>query len=136
MIGIAMDLDWLKDFLALAETANFSRAADVRNVTQPAFSRRIRALEDWVGAPLFLRTAQGATLTAAGEVFRSAAIDLARDLDKARLAVQAAHERESASLSVAATHALSFNFFPAWIHRLLDLETLANLSLVSDTMSA
>ena len=44
-IGIVMDLDWLKDFLALAEQKNFSRAADARNVSQPAFSRRIRALE-------------------------------------------------------------------------------------------
>ena len=43
-----MDLDWLKDFLALAEQGNFSRAADVRNVTQPAFGRRIRAMEDWI----------------------------------------------------------------------------------------
>ena len=50
-----MDLDWLKDFLALAELKTFSRAADARNVTQPAFSRRIRALEDWIGAPLFVR---------------------------------------------------------------------------------
>ncbi|HEX2474430.1 MAG TPA: LysR family transcriptional regulator, partial [Lacipirellulaceae bacterium] len=61
-----MDLDWLKDFLALAEQGNFSRAADVRNVTQPAFSRRIRAMEDWIGVPLFVRGAQGTSLTPAG----------------------------------------------------------------------
>ena len=50
-----MDLDWLKDFLALAELKSFSRAADARNVTQPAFSRRVRALEEWVGTRLFSR---------------------------------------------------------------------------------
>ena len=50
-----MDLDWVRDFLALAEHRTFSRAAEARNVTQPAFSRRIRALEEWVGTPLFLR---------------------------------------------------------------------------------
>jgi len=38
----------------LAERRNFSRAAEARHVTQPAFSRRIRALEDWVGTPLVL----------------------------------------------------------------------------------
>ena len=65
-----MDLDWLKDFLALAQEKNFSRAADARHVTQPAFSRRIRALEDWMGTPLFERSAQGATLTPAGAYFR------------------------------------------------------------------
>ncbi|MBL9048416.1 MAG: LysR family transcriptional regulator, partial [Tabrizicola sp.] len=45
-----MDLNWLEDFLALAESRSFSRAAEVRGVTQSAFSRRIRALEDWLGA--------------------------------------------------------------------------------------
>jgi DNA-binding transcriptional LysR family regulator len=40
-----MELIWFEDYLALAETLNFSRAAELRNITQPAFSRRIRALE-------------------------------------------------------------------------------------------
>ena len=41
-----LDLEWLEDFLALAETGNFSRAAEARAIAQPAFSRHIRALED------------------------------------------------------------------------------------------
>ena len=77
-----MDLDWLKDFLALAEQRNFSRAAEVRNVTQPAFSRRIRALEDWIGTPLFVRGAQGASLTPAGIHFQPLAEDLLRSLQR------------------------------------------------------
>ena len=71
-----MDLDWLKDFLALAEHGNFSRAADARHVTQPAFSRRIRALEEWVGTALFARSTQGATITPAGEHFRPMAEEM------------------------------------------------------------
>ena len=47
-----MDIMWLEDFIKLADEGNFSRAAEARNLTQPAFSRRIRALEDWVGATL------------------------------------------------------------------------------------
>ena len=47
--GMTLDLAYLLDSKALAETGSFSRAAFVRNVTQPAFSRRIRALEDWAG---------------------------------------------------------------------------------------
>jgi hypothetical protein len=38
----AVNLIWLDDFLVLADTGNFSRAADERHLTQPAFSRRIR----------------------------------------------------------------------------------------------
>ena len=48
-----MNLSWLEDFLALAASGNFSRAAQERHMTQPAFSRRIRALEEWLGATLF-----------------------------------------------------------------------------------
>jgi LysR family transcriptional regulator, hypochlorite-specific transcription factor HypT len=35
-----MELKWVEDFLQLAETGSFSRAAELRYVTQPAFSRR------------------------------------------------------------------------------------------------
>lgn len=131
-----MELDWLKDFIALAEHGNFSRAADIRHVTQPAFSRRIRALEEWVGTPLFARSAQGASLTAAGEAFHPLALELMRSLDRARRATLAAAERETASLAIAATHALSFTFFPKWIARHVDLETAGKLNLMSDTMQA
>lgn len=44
-----MELKWLEDFTALANTLSFSRAAEVRNVTQSAFSRRIKQLEMWLG---------------------------------------------------------------------------------------
>jgi DNA-binding transcriptional LysR family regulator len=42
-----MDTKWLEDFHSLVETRSFSRAAQLRHVTQPAFSRRIHALEAW-----------------------------------------------------------------------------------------
>ena len=50
-----MRLEWLEDILAVVETGSFNAAATRRNVTQPAFSRRIRAIEDFVGAELFDR---------------------------------------------------------------------------------
>ena len=58
-----MNLIWLEDFLALASTGNFSRAAEERHMTQPAFSRRIRALEEWLGVVLIDRTTHPAALT-------------------------------------------------------------------------
>jgi LysR family transcriptional regulator, hypochlorite-specific transcription factor HypT len=131
-----MELDWLKDFLALAEQGNFSRAADVRNVTQPAFSRRIRALEDWIGAPLFVRSAQGATLTAADAYFRPLADDMMRTVDRVRRDTRAVDERQTTSLSIAATHALSFTFFPSWIRRHVSLDAFGTLNLISDSMEA
>ncbi len=60
-----METKWLEDFLSLARTMNFSRSADERFVTQPAFSRRIKALEVWAGTPLIDRDAYPIELTTA-----------------------------------------------------------------------
>jgi DNA-binding transcriptional LysR family regulator len=61
-----MQLKWLEDFVALAQTRSFARAAELRHVTQPAFGRRIKALEAWAGSPLIERASAPLTLTAAG----------------------------------------------------------------------
>ncbi len=44
-----MRLDWLEDILAIIEADSMSEAAKVRLLTQPAFSRRVKALEDLLG---------------------------------------------------------------------------------------
>lgn len=131
-----MELNWLEDFLALAEHRNFSRAAAARNVTQPAFSRRIQALEAWVGTPLVLRSPQGVALNAAGEYMRDQAGALVRNLQQMRRGALAAAGREGAALTIAATHALSFTFFPGWVRAHAPLESLGTLNLVSDSMAA
>lgn len=131
-----MELDWLKDFLALAECGNFSRAADARHVTQPAFSRRIRALETWVGTALFVRGAHGAGLTPAGEHFRPRAQALLASLDRARSETRDVGERSEGAVAVAATHTLSFTFFPRWIGTFLDRGVVTGVTLVSDSLEA
>jgi len=131
-----MELNWLEDFLALAECGNFSRAAEGRHLTQPAFSRRIRALEDWVGTPLFDRATQPVGLTEAGRRFRPFADETVRRLlqgrDEARLAGNAA----ASALRFAATHALSLTFFPHWLRELEGQARLGAVHLVSDSMQA
>lgn len=61
-----MDTKSLRCFLAVAETLNFSRAAERIYLSQPALSLRITALEEELGVRLFLRTRQQVYLTAAG----------------------------------------------------------------------
>lgn len=61
-----MDLKLLEDLLALADARSFVRAAEMRNVTHPAFGRRIRALEVWAGTPLIDRRQNPLQLTPAG----------------------------------------------------------------------
>ncbi|WP_138465627.1 LysR family transcriptional regulator [Poseidonocella sp. HB161398] len=108
-----MNETWLEDFRALAEELNFSRAAERRNITQPAFGRRIRALEDWCGQPLVDRSSHRLALTPAGEVVEEAAGDLLRRIARLRRDLREL-ETGTGTLTVAATQALSFSFFPGW----------------------
>ena len=129
-----MELAWLEDFAALADTGNFSRAAEQRHVTQPSFSRRIKALEDWIGTPLFERRSNGTALTHAGELFRPDAEEMIRRLRQAREAARQAGGKDAAMLCFVATHSLSFKFFPQWIRTFDTRTTLGPIRLISESM--
>lgn len=86
-----MDIKCVEDFLSLAVTRNFSRSADHRNVTQPTFSRRIRALEAWVGSELVDRSTCPPTLTDAGKFFNETGSKAIRILNDARAQLMAQH---------------------------------------------
>jgi DNA-binding transcriptional LysR family regulator len=110
-----LDLEWLEDFLALAESGNFSRAAQQRLIAQPAFSRHIRSLEEWVGVDLFDRSTHPASLTEAGLRLQPLIEDLLARLEAARIKARSAHEQGQNSLRFAATHVLSLTYFPQWL---------------------
>jgi DNA-binding transcriptional LysR family regulator len=109
-----MELKWLEDFVTLAETGSFSRAAEQRHVSQPAFSRRIQSLEAWVGAALIDRTTYPTRLTPAGEVFIDRARELIENVINARSFVRGQRVGVGEQLVFAVPHSVSFGFFPRW----------------------
>ena len=130
-----MNLTWLEDFLALAATGNFSRAAADRASSQPAFSRRIRALEVWIGIDLFDRSSQPATLTEAGEWFRGVAEGLLARVARLPGDARRIAEADAQTLRIAATHALSFTFLPQWLRQLESSAPLGQVQLMSDVLA-
>ena len=131
-----MELAWLEDFLALVECGHFSRAAEKRNITQPAFSRRVKTLEEWVGAPLFDRDTHRVELTAAGEAFKPMAEEVTRRIYLGREQTRAAATGSATTVRFASTHALSMTFFPQFLSRIEKVESLTStVSLVTNNMT-
>ncbi|RSN01923.1 LysR family transcriptional regulator [Nonomuraea sp. WAC 01424] len=85
-----MELQQLRYVVAVAETSNFTRAAERCRVVQSALSHQIAALERELGARLFERTSRRVRLTSAGEAFLPAARECLEAADRARAEVAAA----------------------------------------------
>jgi len=116
-----METKWLKDFLALSALGNFRLAALQRNVSQPAFSRRIQALEAWLDAPLIDRSCHPSQLTVSGRLFLPVAqkiIDIA-EAGKADIQTQLMEEKEKIRFSTVGT--IAQIFMPVWLKNLQPL---------------
>lgn len=126
-----MELKWLKDYLALAEQGSFSKAANVRFVTQPAFSRRIRALEAWMGVSLIDRNQYPICFTPSGEAFIERAQQLVDTIYLTREQLRTM-ERGQNELTISSQHALAISFFPNWVEGFASLldDTLIRLDTV------
>jgi LysR family transcriptional regulator, hypochlorite-specific transcription factor HypT len=110
-----MDTKWLEDFVSLAGTRSFSRSAQLRHVTQPAFSRRIRSLEAWAGVELVDRSEVPTKLTPAGQTLLAAAAEILGALHEARNMMRSHLAAGQDTIEFAVPHSLAFGFFPHWV---------------------
>lgn len=124
-----MEVGWLEDFISLASTGNFSRSAEDRNISQSAFSRRIRALEHWLGADLIDRSRFPTTLTPAGHAFYQTALDVVRILHRERAEFRGLVKRDARTIRICATHTLAIHFAPAWIASLRQAEGAGEINV-------
>lgn len=113
-----METKWLEDFVSLAETHSFSRSAQLRHVTQPAFSRRIQALEAWAGTDLVDRSSYPTRLTSAGETLYAQSLEILQALQSARAMLRAHTSAGKDVIEFAVPHSLAFTFFPTWVSSL------------------
>jgi DNA-binding transcriptional LysR family regulator len=113
-----METKWLEDFVSLAETRSFSRSAQLRHVTQPAFSRRIQSLEAWAGTDLVDRSSYPTRLTPAGETLYDQSLEMLQSLQSTRAMLRGHSSAGQDFIEFAVPHTLAFTFFPAWVSSL------------------
>ena len=89
-----MNIDYLKEFVVLADTGNFSRAADALFLSQSSLSKHIKAMEQELAIPLFRRTTRRLELTEDGMSFLTYARQISRLQYEYETALCHSRERE------------------------------------------
>jgi len=115
-----MEIRWLEDFIALAKTRHFSRAADEQNVTQPTFSRRIKLLEEEMKVTLIDRNTLPLSLTPAGEIFLQSAELITRQLRDTKARCLEIKEQEQSQIRFVTTQSLFLGYYRELVAPLCD----------------
>lgn len=119
--GAAMDVSLFRDLDRLRQTGNFSQAAALVNLSQPAFSRRIKSLEAWVGAVLVDRSRQPVRLTDAGAQILEAGLQGLSRIEQARSQILEAQSLpDKYVVTFGAQHSIGWRFYPAWLQAMED----------------
>lgn len=109
-----MEIKWLDDYLALIETGSFSAAAEKRHVSQPAFSRRIQQLEEWLGVTLIDRARKPLCFTPLAEQHEAGFRRLVTHIYEFRATLRT-DSTYSPDMVLAAPHSLSASRLPTLV---------------------
>ena len=111
-----MDIQLFRDLQRLRQVRNFSQAAELSNLSQPAFSRRIKSLETWVGATLVDRSRQPVSLTAAGDQMLEAGLQALARIEQERSQILEAQSLpDKYVVTFGAQHSIGWRFYPSWL---------------------
>lgn len=130
-----MNLNQLEYFVSVAETLNFTRAAERCFISQTAMSQQIKVLEETVGVPLLIRNRHKVELTAAGKVYlNEARAILERSSNALRLA-KAASAGAEGSISIGYIRGYGQRDFAKQLQKFRHSNPNVKVSLVRDNMS-
>lgn len=130
-----MELRQLRYFIAVAQQRNFSRAAEILNITQPPLSRQIQLLEEELGVALFHRTSRPVRLTDGGRLFYEQALQVLGRIDQMVDSTRRAGLKEKQVLSIGFVASMLYAGLPPLIGQLrqsapeLDIQLVELLSI-------
>jgi LysR family carnitine catabolism transcriptional activator len=124
-----MSVKQLRAFLAVAHTLNFAHASERLNLSQPALSLTIKALEDALGGPLLQRSTRKVALTQEGETFLPMARQLLADWDNVEEAMHQCFTLQRGKISVAAMPSFAANVLPEVLKAFRDRHAGINVTV-------
>ncbi|AXI41840.1 LysR substrate-binding domain-containing protein [Sulfitobacter sp. SK011] len=113
-----MRLEWIEDILAVLDSGSLARAAEKRLLTQSAFTRRVRLIEESIGAELFDRRRKPVTLMPGVEALAPELRDLSMRLRKVRYRLKTATSQTGGALNFACQHAITTTVSPLIVRAL------------------
>ena len=129
--GRLVDIDQLKQFLAVARLGNFTRAAEELTISQPALSRSVQRLEEEFGQPLLERKSRSVELTDAGALLRTRAEDVVSILEDTK--AQITDDGQSGRLRIGVIPTIAPYFLPDFLRSFREEFTAAELIIQEDT---
>lgn len=129
-----LEISWLQDFIALAQTGVFARAAEKRNITQPAFTRRIKRLEYAIGADLIDRSVHPVVLTQAGQKFLPTAQSMVYDWERTRAELSEDGPKIE-KIRIATLQSLAVSYLPHLVKSLFPDGCAPNFQVTADNFA-
>src|SRR4051812_7372451 len=126
---MAVTLNQLSSFLAVAREGSVSAAAEKLFVTQPSISAAVSALSRELGVELTERAGRGVQLTPAGEAFRPYAADVLGLIEQGRQAAREAADASQRQLRIVAVATAAEHLLPQLLRRFADLHREIELEL-------
>ncbi len=126
---MAVTLNQLQSFLAVAREGSVSAAAEKLYVTQPSISAAVSALSREIGVDLTERVGRGVGLTAAGEAFRPYAADVLGLIEQGRQAAREAADHSMRSLRIVAVATAAEYVVPSLLRAFGNLHPEIHLAL-------
>jgi LysR family hydrogen peroxide-inducible transcriptional activator len=127
-----MELYQLRYFLAVAETGNFTKAAQRSFISQPSLSQQILNLEEEFGQQLFHRLGRKAVLTEAGKTLMEGARRILGDVDQTLQELKESTSPQGPKVVVGAIPTVAPFFFPAILAYCRATDTPLNLQTQED----
>lgn len=122
---MTLEIRWIEDLLALEQEKSISQAAEVRHVTQSAFTRRIQNIENAFGFQILKRYSKNIDFTEAGQILLASSKNIQNQLNATINYLEKNIKNNELNIRFAVSYSLTTQFFPRFINdSLINLEDL------------